>query len=97
MRRTCRSRDWKRVARSILLETVACGGVFHLWGHSWELDGTGQWDRLDDMMRLMSEYSSQAPALTNGELAEHARRHAAAGSEGDRLTANGDRPRTAKP
>ena len=68
------SRDWYRMAQSVLQEALQHGGVFHLWGHSWELDRTGQWDRLDDVMRLMSEFSGKAPVLTNGDLRSSARR-----------------------
>jgi hypothetical protein len=42
--------------------------VFHLWGHSWELQETGQWQRLDEVLRFMSEFASQVPALTNGQI-----------------------------
>ena len=63
-----RSTDWLKLARSLLTHAVNRGGVFHLWGHSWELDATGQWGRLEDAFRLMSELTAQAPALTNGEI-----------------------------
>jgi hypothetical protein len=60
--------DWFRLASSMLARAVRRGGVFHLWGHSWELDETGQWGRLEDTLRLMSEHSAEARAVTNGEL-----------------------------
>jgi hypothetical protein len=63
-----RSREWGQLARSFLLKTLSSGGVFHLWGHSWELQETGQWQRLDEILRFMSEVARQAPPLTNGEL-----------------------------
>jgi hypothetical protein len=60
--------DWFHIARSLLAETVRRGGVFHLWGHSWELDEAGQWGRLEDTLRLMSEYTAVAPTMTNGDI-----------------------------
>jgi peptidoglycan/xylan/chitin deacetylase (PgdA/CDA1 family) len=63
-----RSRDWLTLSRRLLERTVRGGGVFHLWGHSWELDATGQWSRLEDALRLMAEYSHAAPPLTNGQV-----------------------------
>jgi len=63
-----RSLEWPILARSFLRQTLSSGGVFHLWGHSWELQETGQWQRLDQTLRFMSEVAEQAPSLTNGQL-----------------------------
>jgi peptidoglycan/xylan/chitin deacetylase (PgdA/CDA1 family) len=63
-----RSTDWPALARSLLHESLRHGGVFHLWGHSWELQETGQWQRLDEVLRFMSLFVNQAPSLTNGQI-----------------------------
>lgn len=43
------------------------GGVAHLWFHSWELDTTDQWSRLEVLLRrLKGQY--QFRCVTNGEL-----------------------------
>jgi hypothetical protein len=60
-----RSTDWPKLVRSLLCQALQRGGVFHLWGHSWELQQTGQWQRLEDVLRFLSQFTSQAPALTN--------------------------------
>jgi peptidoglycan/xylan/chitin deacetylase (PgdA/CDA1 family) len=73
-----RTTDWLTLARRLLARAVRRGGVFHLWGHSWELDATGQWGRLDDALRLMGEFSSHA--ATNGEVVDRSVR---AGSVSD--------------
>ena len=65
-----RSTEWPELARSILREALRYGGLFHLWGHSWELQETGQWQRLDEVLRFMSEFSSRAPSLTNGQICQ---------------------------
>jgi len=62
------STEWPTLARSLLRQALTSGGVFHLWGHSWALQETGQWQRLDEVLRFMSEFASQAPALTNGQI-----------------------------
>lgn len=67
-----RSTDWPSLARFMLQRTLKCGGVFHLWGHSWELQETGQWQRLDEALRCMSEFAIQAPSLTNGQICQRA-------------------------
>jgi hypothetical protein len=53
-----------------LLHALKFGGVFHLWGHSWELQETGQWQRLDELLRFMSRFVSQATPLTNGQISQ---------------------------
>lgn len=63
-----RSTDWPARALSLLQRSLECGGVFHLWGHSWELQETGQWQRLDEVLRFMSWFVNQAPSLTNGQI-----------------------------
>jgi peptidoglycan-N-acetylglucosamine deacetylase len=67
-----RSTDWPALALSLLQQSLKCGGVFHLWGHSWELQETGQWQRLDEALRCMSEFAIQAPSLTNGQICQRA-------------------------
>lgn len=65
-----RSDDWPALARSLLQESLRYGGVFHLWGHSWELQATAQWHHLNDVLRFMSEFASQVPSLTNGQICQ---------------------------
>jgi peptidoglycan/xylan/chitin deacetylase (PgdA/CDA1 family) len=64
--------DWAALARSLLERALRRGGVFHLWGHSWEVEQTGQWQRLEDVFRFLSEYTRQAPTRTNGQLCQPA-------------------------
>jgi peptidoglycan/xylan/chitin deacetylase (PgdA/CDA1 family) len=60
--------EWPRIAQSLLCDALVHGGVFHLWGHSWELEENGQWLRLEEVLRLMGAIAAQAPSLTNGEV-----------------------------
>ena len=62
-----------KLARSLLHETVRHGGVFHLWGHAWELEAAQQWQRLADVLAMMGEFASSAHACTNGLLCQLAR------------------------
>ncbi len=60
-------RNWDILGRELFAETQREGGVFHLWGHSWEIDAHDDWSRLQNML---AEISNQgAVFLTNGELA----------------------------
>jgi hypothetical protein len=63
-------RDWSRLAGLLLSRAVESGGVFHLWGHSWEMEQTGQWQRLEQVLRFLSRFTTQAAPLTNGELCQ---------------------------
>jgi peptidoglycan-N-acetylglucosamine deacetylase len=64
-----RSMDWPTIAESLLHQAVRHGGVFHIWGHSWELQSTGQWGRLEDVLRFMSTCIGEpVSSLTNGEI-----------------------------
>jgi hypothetical protein len=65
-----RSTDWAGLAGSLLRRVIEDGGVFHLWGHSWELQQTGQWQRLDEVLGTMSELAHQAVPLTNGRICQ---------------------------
>ncbi|MCH5673549.1 polysaccharide deacetylase family protein [Streptomyces gilvus] len=46
------------------------GGVFHLWGHSWEVDARGDWSRLERVLAHIGGRSAEGVQYaTNGELA----------------------------
>ena len=62
------SRDWPRVVRTMLPEVIERGGVFHLWGHSWEIEQTGQWRQLEEALQWLGQFTRQAPALTNSQI-----------------------------
>jgi peptidoglycan/xylan/chitin deacetylase (PgdA/CDA1 family) len=67
-----RSTEWPELAQSLLRHALARGGVFHLWGHSWELQEAGQWQRLDEVLRFLREFAGQAPSLTNWQVCQRA-------------------------
>jgi peptidoglycan/xylan/chitin deacetylase (PgdA/CDA1 family) len=58
---------WTALADGFMREVRDRGGVFHLWGHSWELEETSQWQRLDEVLRFMSGLRGEIPSLTNGQ------------------------------
>jgi len=62
------SRDWARSAACLLALAIRTRGVFHLWGHSWEIEQHGQWGPLENVLRLMHECREQAASLTNGKI-----------------------------
>ena len=37
--------------------TRASGGVFHLWGHSWEIDARQDWGRLERVLEHIGSHN----------------------------------------
>jgi peptidoglycan/xylan/chitin deacetylase (PgdA/CDA1 family) len=60
--------DWSALARILVERAARVGGVFHLWGHSWEIDATGQWHVLEQTFAALAEYRQRASFATNMEL-----------------------------
>ena len=63
-----RSQGWPGIARSMLRVVASQGGVFHLWGHSWEIEKQQQWAELESVLREMREARSLLPCLPNANL-----------------------------
>jgi peptidoglycan-N-acetylglucosamine deacetylase len=66
-------RDWRELAEKLLEKTLSRGGVFHLWGHSWEIEQEHQWDRLEELLAVMAANKSKLTNMTNSELGSYAR------------------------
>jgi hypothetical protein len=60
--------DWPMLAERLLKTALERSGVFHLWGHSWELEDHKQWSRLEDVFKLMADLRQQAPCVTNSQV-----------------------------
>ena len=63
-----RGRDWDEAAESLVERALTGGGVFHLWGHSWELEETRQWQRLEKVLQFLGTVRDMATAMTNSEV-----------------------------
>ncbi len=64
------AKGWVAKARKLLDRTINEGGVFHLWGHSWEIEEKNLWDELDAVMKMMKEVPFEAARLTNYEVCQ---------------------------
>ena len=49
--------NWDELAIVLFDDVLARGGVFHLWGHSWEIDAKGDWQRLRRVLQHISNRS----------------------------------------
>jgi hypothetical protein len=38
-------------------------GIFHLWGHSWEVEAHGLWQRLDDTLAMLAGFRTDTTSL----------------------------------
>ena len=61
-------KDWASTAIALLNCARREGGVFHLWGHSWEIEEGGQWGPLERVLSAMGECKEEARCVTNAEL-----------------------------
>ncbi len=71
-RRSVLSRDWVALAEDLLARTLERGGVFHLWGHSWEIEEHGQWPNLETFLKTMRQRRHELQGVTNSELCAYA-------------------------
>lgn len=54
---------------ALLHQALAQGGMFHLWGHSWELDRHGLWAELDTFLAEAAQLVPAAQRGVNAQLA----------------------------
>lgn len=62
------ARDWVRLSGILLQEAERSGGVFHLWGHSWEFESDEHWKALAAALDHMQAYRDSADLFTNGQV-----------------------------
>lgn len=61
-------KGWAALAGEMLTRAIECGGVFHLWGHSWEIEEQGEWKNLESLLKTMCLCREKWKGVTNGEL-----------------------------
>lgn len=57
-------------ARAAFDHAYKTGGVFHLWGHSWEIERYGLWGELESLLAYIAAHRD-VHFVTNGELYEN--------------------------
>jgi hypothetical protein len=55
------------LAKLFFLEVLRNGGVWHLWGHSWEIEEYGLWDDLREVLEMVGRHPN-VQYLANSEL-----------------------------
>lgn len=62
-----RLRGWLELGKKLFAESLAQGGMWHLYGHSWEIEELGLWDELRQMLTYVSNQTGVRYA-TNGQV-----------------------------
>lgn len=47
--------DWLQAANIMVRQAQKTDGIFHIWGHSWEVEKFGQWDKLEKFFDWLTE------------------------------------------
>lgn len=68
-----RTRDWAGLAKAIFDSILTKGGIWHLYGHSWEIHQHGLWDALSDVLSYVTRRSGVL-YLSNCAILEFARK-----------------------
>lgn len=58
-------RDMLDRLKAIFDFAILRGGVFHLWGHSWEIDRINGWRLLEEFLRYVAEHVDNANRVDN--------------------------------
>lgn len=63
-----RTTNWVVISRRLLQLADAQGGVFHLWGHSWEIDESQQWRQLEEVLDEMNRARKPQRCVSNSKV-----------------------------
>jgi hypothetical protein len=61
---------WVATAEATLEHVLKSGGVFHAWGHSWEIEEMGEWQNLERVFALLAQMRKHAVFTDNTSLSE---------------------------
>jgi peptidoglycan-N-acetylglucosamine deacetylase len=61
-------KDWMTMANSLLSGASSHGGVFHLWGHAWEIEELKLWQDVERLFQALEHHKSHAAFVCNGDL-----------------------------
>ena len=61
-------KGWDRAAAESLDFIINNGGIWHLWGHSWEIEANNDWDKLESIFRLIDDLPREVLKINNSQL-----------------------------
>ena len=59
--------SWVALAKATFDHVRQSGGIWHLWGHSWEIEKYGMWNDLEEVLSYIAN-REDILYLTNGEV-----------------------------
>lgn len=59
--------DWRTNAKLLFDYVLEKGGIWHLWGHSWEIEQNGDWNKLKEVFEYVSNRENVS-YLENGRV-----------------------------
>lgn len=62
--------DWEILAKRMFDHILITGGVFHLWGHSWLIEQSREWNKLENVFSYISNKQG-IEYVTNSELTKY--------------------------
>ncbi len=62
-----KNQQWNNLAINMFNNVQKNGGVFHLWGHSWEIEKFHFWNKLENVFKFISNRTNVS-YITNREL-----------------------------
>src|SRR5215831_4014290 len=62
--------DWVKIGKTLFDRVDADGGIWHLYGHSWEIDELGLWDGFEELLKYVSG-REDVLYITNGEALQY--------------------------
>jgi peptidoglycan/xylan/chitin deacetylase (PgdA/CDA1 family) len=63
--------NWVTIGKTLFDRVQREGGIWHLYGHSWEIDELGLWDGFEELLRYVSG-KRNVLYLTNSQILQHA-------------------------
>ena len=66
-----RSLDLVQASGALLDSLLETGGVFHLWGHSWELEHSRLWGTLECVLKRLRANRDRCRFVSNATLCQH--------------------------
>jgi hypothetical protein len=69
-----RCANWVDMGKIMFDEALRDGGIWHLYGHSWELEERGLWEQLDELLTYVANhpgviYANNSKALEQAAVA----------------------------
>ena len=62
------SKGWEKIALETLRFVVDNGGIWHLWGHSWEVEENKDWAKLEGIFHILGSLSKDIKRMDNSQL-----------------------------